>query len=358
MRIKRWLSGTGAGLLLALFGGGGADVCGATKATRDWTKHPAVVQVDTTEDVFAIGDAHADSNRLLGVLVAAKIIASVPANPSDVMWAAGKSVLLITGDLIDKGPNSLNVIALVRALQASAANKGGLVIVTMGNHEAEFLANPHGKKTAEFGAELVKAGLKRNDVASCNGDLGKFLCELPLAVRVNDWFFCHAGNTNGQTIQALSSAIEAGFAKDGFATTELVGDNSLLEARLNDKGPGGLPWFDTGSLQTDPQKVLSEYAAALGVQHIVQGHQPGGVTFPDKQKRNKEDIFQRYGLLFLIDGGMSKGIEGSTSTGGAIHITGTGTGTQKVVVICANGSEKTLWDSETKPSLNALHCGK
>jgi hypothetical protein len=50
------------------------------------------------------------------------------------------------------------MIALVRALQASAAAKGGLVIVTMGNHEAEFLADPHGKSTAEFGAELVKAG--------------------------------------------------------------------------------------------------------------------------------------------------------------------------------------------------------
>lgn len=354
MRLTPVFRLTLLGLTVALCGGGVAN--GATKATRDWTKHPAVVEVDTDEDVFAVGDAHADYKRLWGVLAAAKIIDGVPKLPTQVNWIAGKAVLVITGDMIDKGPNSLNVIALVRALQTSASAKGGHVIVTMGNHEAEFLADPHGKKTEEFGNELKKAGLKRNDVASCKGSLGKFLCELPFAARVNDWFFCHAGNTNNQSIATITSAIEAGFAQDGFATAELVGDNSLLEARLNNKGPGGLPWFDNGSAQTDPQKLLAKYAATLGVQHIVQGHQPGGVSFPDGVKRSKEDIFQRYGLLFLIDGGMSKGIEGSTSTGGALHITGTTK--QKVVVICANGTEKTLWDSETQPSINSQHCGK
>jgi hypothetical protein len=329
---------------------------GDPKATRNWTKHPAVVQVDTTEDIFAVGDAHADPERLLGVLVAAKIIDGVPKKPSEVKWAAGRSVLVVTGDMIDKWHDSLKVIELLRALQTSAANQGGQVIITMGNHEAEFLADPHGKKTKEFGDELQAAGLKRNDVANCEGDLGKFLCELPIAARVNDWFFSHGGNTNNQTIQALSAAIEAGFATDGFATKELIGDNSILEARLNDKGPNGLPWFDNGSIKTDPQKLLTSYVTALGVHHIVQGHQPGTVKFPDGQKRNEDDLFQRYGLLFLIDSGMSRGVDGATSTGGALHITGTNN--QSAVVICANGKEQTLWNSGTNPGLNSQHCGK
>jgi len=329
---------------------------GAPKASRDWTKHPAVVQVDTTENIFAVGDAHADPDRLMGVLVAAKIIEGVPTNLSQVKWAAGKSVLVVTGDMIDKWHYSLGVIELLRALQASAAAQGGQVIITMGNHEAEFLADPHGKKTEDFGDDLMAAGLKRDDVAACEGDLGKFLCELPVAARVNDWFFSHGGNTNNQTIQGLSAAIESGFAKDGFATKELVGDNSILEARLNDKGPNNLPWFDNGSLETDPQKLLAQYAQALGVRHIVQGHQPGEVKFPDGRKRNQDDIFQRYGILFLIDSGMSQGVDGSTSSGGALRIKGGET--QKASVICANGEEQTLWDSETNPEINAQHCGK
>lgn len=340
-------------LILAFCGGAYCASGDTTRATRNWSKHPVVVELDTSEDIFAIGDAHADYDRLVGVLVGAKIIEGVPKKTDQVNWTAGRSVVVITGDLIDKWHDSLKVIELVRELQKVAASKGGQVIVTMGNHEAEFLADPHGSKTKEFGDELKKAGLKRKSVANCEGDLGRFLCELPIAARVNDWFFCHAGNTSSQSIKALSAAIESGFAKKGFATKELIGDNSILEARLNKKGPGGLPWFDNGG-HTDPQKVLTEYAAALGVHHIVQGHQPGTVKFPDGTKRNQEDMFQRYGLLFLIDTGMSRGIEGSKSSGGALRITGKNN--QKAVAICANGEQKTLWDSQTNPSLNALHC--
>ena len=338
-------------LIVVTFGPNAIDA-----ATRDWTKHPAVVQMDTTEDIFAVGDPHADYDRLVGVLLAAKIIDGTPLTPQKPVWAAGKSVLVVTGDYIDKWHDSLKVIELLQALQNAAAAQGGRVILTMGNHEAEFLADPHGSKTKEFGDELKAAGLKRNDVADCKGELGKFLCELPIAARVNDWFFCHGGNTANQSIAALSSAIEAGFAKNGFATPVLIGDNSILEARLNKKGPGGLPWFDAGSSRTDPQNLLTEYAAALGVHHIVQGHQPGDVKFPDGQQRKEEDMFQRYGLLFLIDTGMSQGIDGSKSTGGALRITGRKN--QQAIVICANGKQQLLWESEKQPAINAQHCGK
>jgi hypothetical protein len=335
---------------------GGSLASGTPKASRDWSKHPVVLQVNTNEDVYAVGDAHADPDRLAVVLARAKIIKEAPKKFASVKWVAGKSVLVVTGDMIDKWHHSLDVIALLRALQTSAAAAGGQVIITMGNHEAEFLADPHGDKTEEFGDELKEAGLKRNDVADCQGDLGRFLCALPIAAQVNDWFFCHGGNTNGQTIQALSDAIETGFANDGFATPALVGDNSILEARLNDKGPNGLPWFDLGSLSTNPQTVLDSYAKALGVSHIVQGHQPGAVEFPDGQKRNKNDLFQRYGLLFLIDTGMSLGVNGDTSGGGVLHIAGGSNPT--AVALCANGKTKTLWDRKNNPSLEAIHCDK
>src|SRR5262249_50553452 len=269
-------------------------------------------------------------------------------------WAAGKSVLVIAGDMIDKWKKSLKVIAVIRALAQSAAPKGGRVIVTMGNHEAEFLADPKGSKTAEFADELKGAGLKPSDVANCEGDLGQFLCQLPIAARVNDWFFCHAGNTNNRTVAELSAAIEKGFQKKGFATKELIGDNSILEARLNKKGPGGLPWFDNGDPKASPKKLLAGYVTKLNVKHLVQGHQPGSVTFPDGKTRHKETLFQRYGLIFLIDNGMSRGIEGSKSIGGVLWITGKQTET--VTVICANGSKTQLWDSATQPKMADVKC--
>jgi hypothetical protein len=103
--------------------------------------------------------------------------------------------------------------------------------------------------------------------------LGQFLCHLPIAVRLNDWFFSHGGNTKNRTIAELSVSIKSNFAEDGFAGKELIGKNWILEARLNKKGPGGLPWFQNRKSNTDPKTLLAKYVYKLGVKHLVQGHQ-------------------------------------------------------------------------------------
>jgi hypothetical protein len=327
----------------------------ADKASRDWTKNPAVVELQTTQDIYAVSDAHGDPATLADVLVGAKLAELVPASPDPVKWTGGKAVLVVVGDLIDKGSDSLGVIALLRALQADAAAQGGQVIISMGNHEAEFLADPGGKKTRAFANELKAAGLEPMEVGNCGGDIGQFLCGMPIAVKINDWFFSHGGNTSGRTIAELSRAIEAGFARDGFATEELVGDNSILEARLNKKGPGGMAWFYAGNAKTDPKKLLALYAQNLGVQHMVQGHQYGAVKFSDGKSRKEEHLFQRYGILFLIDGAMSSGIEDSGSTGGALRIAGQ-TNNQQVDVVCAHGQVGRLWDSRSRQGNGTKHC--
>jgi hypothetical protein len=215
MQLKHFLQIVWIGLLLTSCGS--LANCApqddsTSRPARDWTGHPAVVQVNTTKGtkVYAIGDAHADHLRLLGVLKAAGLIdPQTPTNvePKDVKWAAGNSVLVVTGDMINKGPSpggsSLRVIAILRALQESARGSGGQVILLMGNHEAIFLGD--WKDKTDFTKELGDNGLVPKDVAKCKGDLGEFLCGLPLAARVNDWFFSHAGNTNGKNIATTSS---------------------------------------------------------------------------------------------------------------------------------------------------------
>jgi hypothetical protein len=327
----------------------------ATPPVRDWSRYPAVVLASAPGDILAVGDAHGDPRRLAAALAGAGLINDPKASPASVRWTAGRAVLVITGDLIDKGPDSLGVIALVRAVQADAQSKGGRVIVTLGNHEGEFLGDPTGKKTSDFSDALTKAGLQPARVAACEGDIGAFLCTLPAAARIGDWFFSHAGNTSGRSVETLERDIEAGYARDGYRTDQLLGDNSILEARLNKQGPAGLPWFDLGDAKTDPRTVLARYAQSLGVAHIVQGHQPGDVKFPDGEKRKAFHFYQRYGSLFLIDTGMSRGIDGSDSLGGALRITGSGAD-QKAVVVCPDGSTKTLW-GPSKSESGSHHCG-
>jgi hypothetical protein len=320
----------------------------APPTQRDWTQHPAIVQVDTQQDIYAVGDPHADYGRLGAVLVGAKIIATLPAQPEAVNWTAGKALVVFTGDLIDKGTQSLKVIALLRSLQSAAAKAGGQVIITMGNHEAEFLAVPDGEKTSEFAAELKTAGLNPAEVAACQGDLGGFLCELPFAARVNDWFFSHGGNTAGRTLQKLSSDLQAGVNKDGFKTLELVGDNSLLEARLGDA-----PWFQPNN--ADARTTLAAYANALGVAHIVQGHQPGHVLFADGVKRKQGEMFQRYGLIFLEDTGMSQGV--GDSLGAVLRISGD-KNNPSATAICFNQTATVIWDTKGNAALGRIPpCG-
>jgi hypothetical protein len=327
-----------AGLcLLALVG---VSLVAEQPGLRDWQRSPAVVELDTAADIYAVGDVHGDYDRLAALLAGAGVIRGVPASPDRPEWNAGTSVLVFTGDLIDKGPKDLAVLTLVRALPVVAARSGGRVVVLMGNHEAEFLAHPDASKGADFAAQLSAAGLRPQDVAACSGELGGFLCSLPFAARIGDWFFSHAGNTDGRTIGQLSSDLTRAVDHDGFAAVQLIGPGSILEARLGEKGGNGRSWFDAANPRTDPAKQLMAYASALGAQHIVEGHQHGATRFPDSAVRSSGEMFNWRGGLFLIDTGMSRQID--DSEGAILHVR---QAAGYAVGVCPDGHETPIWEA-------------
>jgi len=338
-------------LLTALF----ATACSAptaTPAVRDWNHNPAVVELDTKQDVYALGDIHGDYDTLVKLLEGAQIIPKIPARPEDIQWSAGKSILICTGDLIDRFDQSLQVIACLRALQDQAARAGGRVIITMGNHEAVFLATGgHDKVNAEFVGELKGAGISVKDVATGRdaGGIGKFLRNLPIAARMNDWFFCHAGNTHGLSIKELAEQIQTGVDTSGFAAPILSDPDSLIEARMHPR-----PWWEAdspeikkiesrGNRSAAAEKNLRDSVAALGVKHLVFGHQPGEVTFADKTHRKADEIFGKFdGLIFMIDTGMSRGVDSSSGAILKIHQTD---GALTVTTVSSEGKSQPLWHS-------------
>jgi hypothetical protein len=115
MKVRAALKTIGIAFSLAIF----SSMAGATNASRDWNIYPVVLQLTTNEDVFAIGDPHGDRDRLIGVLLAAGLIAATPTAPDQVKWAGGKSVLVIVGDLIDKWSESLRDAARHRRGRAA-----------------------------------------------------------------------------------------------------------------------------------------------------------------------------------------------------------------------------------------------
>ncbi len=336
LRFRLWLFSAAA-----LFAG--SPLHAESTAARDWKTCPAIVEIDTTHDIYAIGDVHGDYERLVTLLVAHKLIAEDPAEPRKVKWAAGKAMLVCTGDMIDKGVQSLHVITLFKVMKEQAEKAGGRVVVCAGNHEAEFLAaNGQSKKAADFIEDLQK--VKLDPVAVAEGrdsaGVGVFLRSLPFACRVNDWFFVHAGETQGRTLPELREAFMKDVDANGYKAKWLIGDNSPLEARLNPH-----PWWERpGEKAADGRERLAKQLQALGVRHLVIGHQHAEVTFADGTSRKRGQMVQKYdGLIFLIDVGMSRMIGDSTGALLRIHPEG------KHVTASAlfpNGLATPLWKSD------------
>lgn len=290
----------------------------AADPVRDWKAAPAIIEINTTHDIYAIGDIHGDYERFVSLLVAHKIIADDPSDPLKAKWAAGKSVLVCTGDVIDKSDHAVRVIALLQTLAPQAEKTGGRVVVCMGNHEAEFLASEgKGKKVAEFVTELKREQIDLAEVLAARDSrgIGKFLRAMPFGCRINDWFFIHAGDTHGKTLPQLRDEFQKDVDANGFKAAWLIGDDSPLEARLHPH-----PWWErTGENAAASKDRLTKQVKALGVKHLVIGHQAGPVDFSDGTHRKKGAMAQKFdGLIFFIDVGMSRAV--GDSAGSILHI--------------------------------------
>jgi hypothetical protein len=234
---------------------------------RDWAAHPAVFTLNGATEIDALGDPHGDPDVTFRTLAAAGLISRT----TPVAWTGGTKVLVLTGDVIDKGASALPIIDLFIALEPQARAAGGRVVVTLGNHEAEFLAAPTDAKTAVFQTELRGAGLDPAAVAAGSSPYGAWLRNLPVAALIDDWFFCHSGDNDG-------------------------GSGSILEANAW--------WLGKPSSAA----AVDDNLAAVPAHHVVFGHDPGALQFPDDPAgdRAKGALVARYdGRLFAIDGGMS-----------------------------------------------------
>ena len=79
--------------------------------------------------VVAISDVHGDYDAMQETLRRAGIV------DEKLQWSAGAVHLVVTGDLLDRGPDSRRVMDLLRSLETAAAEQGGTVHLLLGNHE-------------------------------------------------------------------------------------------------------------------------------------------------------------------------------------------------------------------------------
>jgi len=80
--------------------------------------------------IVAVGDVHGTYKEFTDILQKAELI------DQNQNWIGEKTILVQTGDIMDRGPEVRKVMEFLMALEKQAARKGGQVITLMGNHEA------------------------------------------------------------------------------------------------------------------------------------------------------------------------------------------------------------------------------
>ena len=274
--------------------------CGHTRATyqvvagpRDWAAHPAILEIETNATLYAMSDVHGGYDRMAALLARHGVIDGIPTRPEGATWTAADAILVVTGDLMDKGPSSLGAIDLLRALEVGAQAAGGHVIFTLGNHETEFFYDPENDKATKSDGvdqEIRSRGLDPKSVASGSDPRGAWLRDRPFGARLGRWFFSHAGDTHGRTVPELERVLRLAVEPHNFDDQELIGPSSLLESR---------GWYDSDG------SIALRYAQAVGARHIVFGHQPDALG-----PRGSIAVAQD-GALMRIDCGMSPNVNDS-----------------------------------------------
>jgi hypothetical protein len=231
--------------------------------------------------VAALSDVHGMYHSLTSLLTHAGFI------DSHLNWSAGKTLLIVVGDSIDKGPQSIEVLDLWISLQAEAKSAGGELVHLLGNHEAEFLADPNDdSKATELLHELKDQGIPVTDLTRKTSARGIFLHSEPLAAKVGNWLFGHAGLFPKMSWNDFKARAEKTLTAGNYGDSFLSGSDSILEAKN---------WWEDQSTRDDLETRLSKE----GIFGVVLGHQPAAFNYPDQIAAIDE------GHLIKIDNGMA-----------------------------------------------------
>jgi hypothetical protein len=179
------------------------------------TLQPNVVQWNGIDRVVAFADVHGAYTELLTLLRETGIV------DAQAHWAAGHTHVVSLGDLLDRGADSRKVMDLLMRLQGEALAAGGQLHVVLGNHEAmnvlgdlryvdpgEFASYTDLEPDAGRVDQKHPPGYAGHRAAfEPRGKYGQWLLALPVAIRINDTLFMHAGPGNslqGMSLQELN----------------------------------------------------------------------------------------------------------------------------------------------------------
>ena len=190
----------------------------------------APITIPDEYTVFAASDLH-------GQLAAVdRLLARAGLTDGGSTWTAPpQTALVITGDLVDRGPDSVGLVRRLASLRDQAPALGGLVVLLEGNHEVQLLGGLAAvpdifRAFMAFGgaATLLSAGLTEADWRDASPasiatrfdagapDVRPIAWTFAPYARWRDVLFVHGGPVPGQDLPAFEGSAQRLWIRQGF----------------------------------------------------------------------------------------------------------------------------------------------
>lgn len=264
----------GAALSLTVIGAAScADEPAAVTGEPDYARQ-IPTRFPAAQRVVALGDIHGDITAMRTALWLADLI------DEDDHWIGGETVVVQTGDLLDRGDDEQEIIDVLKKLQKEAKAAGGAVHLLQGNHELMNVALDFSYVTEGGFIDFEDApGVKPNDPAVADfepherarasafmpgGSYAKKLAKHPVVVIVGDTVFAHGG-----VLPSYAADIER---INREVSEWLLGMNELgMKIVDDDDSPVWSRHYSDAPSKNDC-KLLDQALATMGVSQMVVGH--------------------------------------------------------------------------------------
>ncbi len=238
--------------------------------------------------LFVVSDVHGYVDDLRNGLAGVGLIRD------DGTWTGGDHQLWVLGDLLDRGPDGIGTIGLVRSLQQKAPDN---VHVLMGNHEALALGY-HQFPETRFGELWAINGGSASDQEALTDDDVEWMRSLPVMARVGDYLLMHSDATDylewGSSVEDINESVTSLLADDAADAEALWEVFASLTNRFDFAGDDGA-------------RVAQDMLATLGGRCIVHGHSIIGTLVGKPSEKTEGPISYADGLVLAIDGGRYDG---------------------------------------------------
>jgi len=234
--------------------------------------------------LVAIGDLHGDLEATRHALRLAKVV-----DDAD-RWIGGTTVVVQTGDQLDRGDQERAILELLDRLAREAKAAGGALVVLNGNHEVmnvlwdfRYVTEGGYRDFADVKpddpadprlAEVPEPARGRAAAFAPGGPYARILAQRPIAAIVGDTAFVHGG--------ILPEHVARLAKLDQDVRTWMSGGvdepRAIVEAIMDEQGPVWTRFYaDDGAAVCER---LADALAAMDAARLVIGHtvQKGGIT--------------------------------------------------------------------------------